>query len=103
VNILYLKRCWVCGETFETTKAGSRCCRWPECRAAVWEIDTILLLRFLLEQSRWTGGPGWADGELAPVMYPMVDGLMKKMREAVKRLESGDEGPLAELLIELCE
>jgi hypothetical protein len=88
-NLLHLLNCWVCGMPYESIKAGSRCCRKPECRMAVWEIDTILVLRHLLDQSRWTGGPGFPTWE-------------ECVEEAVKRLPVSSE-PLAEVLIELLE
>ena len=53
----------------------------------VAEIDTLLMPQFLLQQSRWAGGPGWNT-------------LEEQLQEAVDLLPV-DEKPLAEFLIEL--
>ena len=40
------------------------------------EIDTILMLRFTLENMRCYGGPGWQSQE-APVLYPSWPSLIE--------------------------
>jgi hypothetical protein len=69
-NSLHLLNCWVCGMPYETSKRTSRCCWKPECRAMLGQIDTMLMLQFLLTGMRCYGGPGWELGERAPTMYP---------------------------------
>jgi hypothetical protein len=69
MNVSFLRYCWVCANPYESVKAESRCCQKPECRMMLAEIDTILMLRFTLENMRCYGGPGWQTQE-APVLYP---------------------------------
>lgn len=57
-KILYLRRCWVCGNPYESVKAESRCCRRPLCRWIVSDIDGIMVLQFIVTNTRWGGGEG---------------------------------------------
>jgi hypothetical protein len=72
-----------------TSKGRARCCQRPECRALVAEIDTIIMLQFILTNMRWAGGEGLETPEELVAL-------------AIKQLPI-DEGPLAELLIEIIE
>jgi hypothetical protein len=87
MNVSFLRYCWVCANPYESVKAESRCCQKPECRMMLAEIDTLMMLQFILTNSRWAGGPGLETPE-------------EMMQKAVKQLGFSSD-PLAELLIEL--
>jgi hypothetical protein len=87
VNSEFLLRCWVCGYPHLSIKGTARCCSRPECRMMLAEIDTLMMLQFILTNSRWAGGPGLETPE-------------EMMQKAVKQLGFSSD-PLAELLIEL--
>jgi hypothetical protein len=87
-------RCWVCGQPVTDVKKSARCCRRPECRSELMDADTVLLLRYILETSEWSGGPGWRVDEAETREYG------RRMERAISQLPR-DAEPLAILLIEL--
>jgi hypothetical protein len=105
-NTLHLRNCWVCGNPFESVKASARCCRKPECRAELLEIDSLLMAQYLLTNMRVAGGEGWGLDERPPTMYPRPVPenceAEELMRVAIRQLPL-DEGPLGDMLIALLE
>jgi hypothetical protein len=74
-----LKHCWACGIPFESVKAGVRCCGRPGCRAALTEIDSLMMLQCILANMKIAGGGGWAVS------------MEEELREAVSELGESEE------------
>ncbi|SRR5260221_7287418 len=89
-NILYLKRCRVCEETFV---GKGRCCS-RACRIVWAELEEFWRLHFLLTNARWAGAP--SEEQL------LKEYFRNRLWDAVRRLPHSAE-LLAEVLIEIVE
>jgi hypothetical protein len=85
---LFRKSCCVCGEPLRETPRWRQCCS-RACLLVRLDWETGTELRFILTNLRCFGGGGFRT-------------LEERMSEAVRRLPI-DEGPLAELLIEIVQ
>jgi hypothetical protein len=87
--------CWVCGAPLREPHRGGECCSRRECRGTWAQYEEETELKFLVMNSRWSGGPGFKE-------EPLEEYLRDRMDEAMRRLPHSAD-VLAEVLIEILE
>jgi hypothetical protein len=93
-NVSFLKKCWVCSNSFVADRESARICRRPDCRALIMDFDSFYELQDILEASHWAGGLHSAEQQQKYYRERLLEGVRQLPHSAAA---------LGEVLIEITE